>query len=128
MLQGSGIVNRRFQIGPAEHIGGHPATPIVAPRNVELMTDAVGGVFLLDQAQRQDGADVVSFLVAPKGRPGLWRTITLDRAKIQERIARGDFKPRPPEEGSMTSRALTSTEEAKADSLAQWLLKRGCSP
>ena len=128
MLQGSGIMNRRFQIGQAEHIGGDPATPIVAPRNVELMTDAVGGVFLLDRAQRGDGAEIVSVRVAPKGRPGLWRTITLDRAKIEERIAGGDFTSRPREEGSVTSRALTSTEEAKADSLAQWLLKRGCTP
>ncbi len=127
-FRGTGLVTQRFEIGPREHIGGDPTTPIVAPRNVELMTDAVGGVFLLDRARRGDGAEVVSVRVAPKGRPGIWRTITLDRAKIEERIARGDFTSRPREEGSVTSRALTSTEEARADSLAQWLLKRGCAP
>jgi len=123
-----GVVTRKFEVGQAAHIGGHPATPMVAPREIQVTTDARGSVSLVDQVRLEDGAEVVAVLVAPKGRPGLWRRITIDRERVRERLQRGDLTPRPTEEGSMARRDLTPTEQAKADSLAQWLLKRGCRP
>lgn len=127
-LRGTGLVTQRFEIGPREHIGGDPATPVVAPRDVELLTDARGGIFVLDKVRRSDGGDVVTVGFGPNSRPGLWRTIKLDRAKVQARLERGDFTPAPPEQGAISSRPLTAPEKLKADSLAQWLLKRGCTP